>query len=179
MSVLAPTFPELVAEASQIVRARVTEVVSRKVPGPQGEVIKTFVTFEVTSALKAPERSDRITLEFLGGNVGDEGLVVPGMPSFEAGAEEFLFVTADKTICPLVGAMHGRYHVFTAQKDGRAYVARDDGSALVRVSDVTLPMAKGHAALTLPGGDSALTPESFEQLIAAEIARQTPASTQR
>jgi hypothetical protein len=174
MSVIPPSFPELVAESSSIIHARVTASECRKVNNGQGEVIMTLVTFQVSKSLKGTSAGAAMTLSFLGGQVGDEGTVVPGMPTFEIGAEEFLFVSPQGGVCPLVGAMHGRYHVYTTQKSERPYVARDDGSALVRVSDIVRPMKDLRA---LDNGDAALTPPAFEALIAAEVAHPSPSTS--
>ena len=76
-SVVPPSFPELVAEADGIYRGRVTSIQARRVPLPEGDgsVIKTFVTFAVERALKGAEQT-QLTLEFLGGTVGDETITV-------------------------------------------------------------------------------------------------------
>lgn len=168
MSVTPPTFSELVGEAATVVRGRVTAIESRKVATPAGEAIKTFVTFTVDKALKgAPDRS--VTLSFLGGQVGDERWEVAGMPEFQVGAEEFLFITPDARVCPLVGAMHGRYRVVAAEKSGRAFVARNDHTPLAGVGDVAQPLEPGTARAA--SAEEALSPEVFEQAIAAEVAR--------
>src|SRR5947209_171075 len=78
-SVMAPTFPELVAEAQVIVRAKVADVHSAWVASPEGRVIKTYVTFEIRKRLKG-ETPDQLTLAFLGGDVDGEGMQVVGMP---------------------------------------------------------------------------------------------------
>lgn len=169
MTVIPPSFPELVAESSTIVRGRVTELSARKVAGARGAMIKTFVTFRVSSALKGANQNEEITLSFLGGQVGDERLEVPGMPAFDVGAEDYLFITTTGGICPLVGAMHGRYRLITPQKEGRPYVARDDHAPLVRVSDVIKPMQSAGSLRALSDGSSALTPQEFEKLVVAEI----------
>ena len=175
LSVIAPTFPELVAEASTIVRGKVKEISSRKVAGARGELIKTFVTFNVSSALKGARDGEEVTLSFLGGQVGDERLEVPGMPAFNVGAEDYLFINAKGGICPLVGAMHGRYRLVTPQKERRPYVARDDHAPLVQVSDVIKPMRESGAVNALSDAiERALSPEEFEKRVLAEIAQPTP-----
>jgi hypothetical protein len=173
MSVTPPSFAELVDEAATVVRGRVTAVQSRKVLTPDGEAIKTFVTFAVDKTLKgAPDRS--VTLSFLGGQVGDERWEVAGMPEFQVGAEEFLFVTADAQVCPLVGAMHGRYRIVAAEKSGRAFVARNDHAPLTGVNDVAEPME--HDTARIAATNDGLSPEAFEQAIATEVARSTRAT---
>ena len=71
-SVVPPSFPELVKGADAIYRGSVTAVEARRVERPDGgSMIKTYVTVTIERALKGPERSE-VTLEFLGGTVGDE-----------------------------------------------------------------------------------------------------------
>jgi hypothetical protein len=173
MTVRAPTFPELVAESASIVRGRVTEVSSRKVAGARGELIKTFVTFRVSTVLKGMSAGQEVTLAFLGGKVGDATLDVPGMPTFSVGAEDYLFVASKPGICPLVGTMHGRYRLITPQKPGRNYVAREDHEPLVQINDVVKPMRQEANSSALSDGSSALTPVEFEKLVIAEVAHPT------
>lgn len=52
-SIIAPTFPELVAESQVIARVKVTEIRAAWSDTPQGRIIKTYVTFEVIKQLKA------------------------------------------------------------------------------------------------------------------------------
>jgi hypothetical protein len=173
MTVIPPTFAELVAESSTIVRGTVKEIRSEKVPGARGALIKTFVTFRVSSALKGAQLNQEVTLSFLGGTVDDERMEIPGMPSFEVGREDYLFVSPKKGICPLVGAMHGRYRLITPQKDNRPYVAREDHTPLVRISDVVLPMRSNSDAAGLNAAPDAITPAEFEKSVLNEIARSS------
>ena len=173
MSVRAPTFSELVAEASVIADARVTSVQSHAVTSPDGQrVIKTFVTFSTTRALKG-EPGAEFTLGFLGGTVKGERWSVPGMPAFQVGDDEVLFATAGESVCPLVGAMHGRYRILSDTPAGRRYIARDNRAPLTRTDDVALPMESAASAVS-PNPADALTPEEFETRIAGEVARPTP-----
>jgi hypothetical protein len=173
MTVVPPTFTELVAESSTIVRGTVQAIRSEKVAGQRGALIKTFVTFRVSSALKGAQLNQEVTLSFLGGTVGDERMEIPGMPSFEVGREDYLFVSAKKGLCPLVGAMHGRYRLITPQKDNRPYVAREDHTPLVRISDVVLPMRSNRDAAGLDAAPDAITPAEFEKSVLNEIARSS------
>lgn len=180
MSVRAPTFPELVAEASSIVHARVVAVTSRAVTSSNGQrAVKTFVTFETMKALKGAPAA-RFTLSFLGGKdkASGENWIVPGMPVFNSGDEDIVFATGGESICPLVGAMHGRYRVATDASTGRQYVARDDGTPLHATNEVGRPIAENQSMTpTASSIVSALTPEEFEQKIATEVAH--PSATAR
>ena len=169
MSVRAPTFPELVAESATVVRARIVQVSSHAVFAPNGtRAIRTFVTCATLKAVKG-KPSAEFTLSFLGGTEKGERWVVPGMPTFAVGEEAFIFTTGHESICPLVGAMHGRYRVLTAP-DGRSYVARDNQVPLTSTDEVAAPM-DGPTDIHTSGAGvvDALTPDDFEQRIATEV----------
>lgn len=179
-SVVPPSFPELVAEADGIYRGRVTSIEARRVPLPDGEgsVIKTFVTFAVEKVLKGQGQT-QLTLEFLGGTIGDETITVTGMPKFNVGAREIVFVQKNGVqFCPLVAVMHGRYRVLRDEATSREHIARDNGVPLTDVSDVQLPIAnlpgpvRAASAVTDPA--RGLTPDAFEASIASEVQRSTP-----
>lgn len=172
MSVVPPSFPELVDEAEAIVRARVAAVESRKVPTPTGDqVIRTFVTLKIADRLKGDEVGDTVTLSFLGGQVGDETLRVAGMPRFHVGDEDFLFVVGNgRVLCPLVGASHGRYPVLADATTGRRYIARANHTPLRSPEDVGLPLVQTVAAPAHRA--TALTPDAFARAIRARLAGQ-------
>jgi hypothetical protein len=170
-SVVPPSFPELVSEAQVIVRARVESVRCAWVETPQGRAIKTFVTLAVQKRLKG-EAPAEIVLQLLGGEIDGQGMRVEGMPRFAVGRTEILFI-ADNGVqfCPLVGMMHGRYHVQTEPATGRDYVARDDGVPLENEQQVQVPQGTGTVADRALSPTGALTPEAFEEKIAAEVGR--------
>lgn len=169
MSVVPPTFAELVSEADAIVRARVVAVQPFRVATPDGEIMRTRVTFEVETTLKGRHEGG-LTLEFLGGEIGGVGLRVPGMPSFTPGGTELLFVTKQGAgVCPLVAAGHGRYRVLTDRVTGREFVARNDSTPLASEHDVQLPFSAA-TALVRPGS-AGMSPAVFSARILAELER--------
>ena len=179
-SVVPPSFAELVGEADAIYRGRVTSVQARRVDRTDGEggIIKTFVTFAVERVLKGPERTE-VTLEFLGGTVGDESMTVSGMPKFNLGAREIVFVQKNGVqFCPLVGLMHGRYRVLRDEATAREHIARDNGAPLTDTADVELPITNlpepVRAASAASGSARALSSEAFEASIRSEVQRPTP-----
>jgi hypothetical protein len=173
-SVTPPSFTQLVAESDTIIRGSVQSVSSAWVDGPQGHLIKTFVTFHVEKRLKG-DVPDTLTLDFLGGTVGIDTLRVPGMPQFEVGATEVVFIHGNGVqFCPLVRMMHGRYRAQTDAPSRRRFVARDDGSPLATVDDVQLPMENRGLLRAFRNPANAMSPESFETEIASEVSRQTP-----
>jgi hypothetical protein len=170
-SVIPPTFPELVAEADAIVRGRVVDIAARRATAPDGTpVIKTFVTFAVERTLKGAANRE-VTLEFLGGTLGDESLVVTGMPRFELGTSDYLFIERNGVqFCPLVAVRHGRYRLLR-DAAGREFVARDNAVALTDVTQVVLPLTDLPPALRATGAAGALSPAVFETAVIAEAAR--------
>lgn len=176
-SVVPPSFPELVNDADAIYRGTVTSVAARRVERPDGagSMIKTFVTVTIDRALKGPARSE-VTLEFLGGTVGDESLVVQGMPKFSVGDREFVFVQKNGVqFCPLVAMMHGRYRMLRDAASAKEFVARDNRTPLTDTAEIGLPMtalpASVRAATASSAVERALTPAAFEARITAELDR--------
>jgi len=173
-SIVAPTFPELVAESSIIARVEVTAIRPAWVESSQGRVIKTFVTFRVLRPIKGPSPTGaELTLPFLGGDLDGEDMRVEGMPRFTVGQTDILFIS-DATgahFSPLVGLMHGRYRVLTDPATARAYLARNDGTPLESEADVQLPQSATSPANRLKSIARALSPDAFETLISTESAR--------
>jgi hypothetical protein len=176
-SVIPPTFAELVSEADAIYRGCVTDVQARRVERADGEgsTIKTFVTFAVERTLKGTEQKE-VTLQFLGGTLGDEKLEVSGMPKFNVGAREIVFVQKNGVqFCPLVALAHGRYRMLRDETSAQEHIARDNGMALTDVAEVELPMttlpAPLRAANAASAGVRALTTEAFEAKITSEVQR--------
>jgi len=179
-SVVPPSFAELVSEADAIYRGRVTAVQARRVERSdgQGNVIKTFVTFAIERVLKGTEQKE-VTLEFLGGTVGDESMMVSGMPKFSVGAREIVFVQKNGVqFCPLVALMHGRYRVVKDETTAREHIARDNGMPLTDVAEVETPIVnlpdQVRAASAASASARALTPDAFEANITSEVQRPTP-----
>jgi hypothetical protein len=172
MSVVAPSFGTLVARAEQIVRVQATAVNSRWDPAGAGQVIHTYVQFQVLRTLKgAPQNT--LTLRLLGGQVGGTGMVIPDMPAFEVGATYILFVAQNgQAFCPLVGVLHGSYRVVADAATGTERVARANGEPLRAVADVILPIEDSAP----PAGSvtSALPRDDFENAIIQEIGHAAP-----
>jgi hypothetical protein len=172
MSVIPPTFPELVQLATQIVRVEILDVSCRYDTAPTGErPIHTYVKCHVLKTLKGtPQES--ITLRFLGGRVGDDQLEISDMPSFAVGEKYVFFVAQNGTaFCPLVRVMHGSYPVV---QDGTAAgterILRNNREPLLEVAQVGRPMAEGVGqTIARETVSSALSLADFETAIADEI----------
>ena len=166
ISVMAPTFQELVAEAQTVFVGEVTATQTLWTGTGAERTIVTNVTFAVESTLKGAGASVRV-LRFLGGTVDDQTLSVPGIPTFKVGDRAVLFVTSDvNAISPLVGVMHGRFPL-TKASDGHEYVALHDGRVFSSVDQV------GPSAVT--ASRTPLRPmrrEDFENEIRLELQRR-------
>lgn len=92
--------------------------------------IVTVVTFSVIRVLKG-QVGLRTELEFLGGTVGNEMLEVAGMPRFEVGNRDVLFVSSQRgAISPLVGFWHGRFRIVRDPTTGEEQVRAYNGAAV-------------------------------------------------
>ena len=182
-TVVAPTFAELVSEADTIFRGRVTSVQARRVASTDdaGPLIKTFVTLTVERMLKGTAPQE-VTLEFLGGTVGADSLVVTGMPKFSPGTREIVFVQRNGVqFCPLVAMRHGRYRILRDEVAAREIMVRDNGLPLTDPAEVLLPLddlpAPVRAANASSAAARALSPAEFEAAITAETGRTSLRAT--
>lgn len=147
-TVVPPTFDELVDQADVIFQGEVTAVKSEWAgEGAQRHII-SFVTFRIEDGLKGnPGQS--YTIRMLGGTVGDESMGVTDAPKFAVGDRDVLFVQNNGSqFIPLVGIMHGRFHVQRDQA-GREAVLTNEGEAVNGISEfkasIRAQLAKGGA----------------------------------
>ena len=171
-TVIPPDFDHLVAQADYVVRAVVISVTSElRTAGPQRHII-TKVELDVREVISGTPPQP-LVLQLLGGKVGDEEMVVDGVPKFKVGDEDVLFVHGNgRQFCPLVALAYGRFPIKRDDK-GRAYMARANGVPLMSEQDVVKPMGLGVAVgsglraqpATGPGGMPALSPVEFANRI--------------
>ncbi len=170
-TVVPPEFSRLVNGSDYIVHAVVKNVTAEKRARGKGVKIVTLVELEVIEVV-AGNPPEKVTLELLGGKVGEEELRVVGMPRFEVGDEDILFVSKNgRAVAPLYAMGHGRYAVERDEMSGKKYMAREDGLPLQDTAQVTLPLTKGGAGELVRKRmalSSALEPEEFIRRIRAE-----------
>lgn len=122
-TVIPPSFDELVDKAEVIFEGNVTDVKSQWVGEGAERHIVSYVTFTVKDAIKG-EAGSKYTLRMFGGEVDGEGMAIADAPKFKVGDEEILFVENNGSqLVPLVGIMHGRFHV--RKEVGREVVTTD------------------------------------------------------
>src|SRR5437868_14636214 len=132
-TVIPPTFDDLVTRAEMIFQGTVTDVRSEWTGEGGQRHIASYVTFKVDDSIKGNPGA-KVTLNLLGGTVGAETMEVSNAPKCKVGDRDILFVENNGTqFVPLVGIMHGRFHV---QKDenGRDVVLTNDGASLTDVN---------------------------------------------
>jgi len=177
-TVIPPTFTELVAQSDSVLWGEVTAINSELVTQGNSRAIFTRVTVAVREQIIGTNPTT-VTLEFLGGTVGELTMVVDGMPRFTLGQNDILFVQNNgRQICPLVGMAHGRYTIVRDPLSGTDQVARDNGASLTNVAQVSHPLTQGTLSDTLQRlGGTPMTPAAFIAEIRAEKARQFPINT--
>ncbi len=110
-TVIPPSFDQLVGQAELIFQGTVTDVRSQWVGEGAQRLIVSYVSFRVEDTLKgAPGQTYAIRM--YGGTVGEDTMGISDGPIFHVGDREILFVENNGTqVVPLVGLMHGRFHV--------------------------------------------------------------------
>lgn len=128
--------------------------------------IETLVTFAVKDSIKG-NASGKVTLQMVGGTVGEETMEVTDAPKFKVGDHDILFVENNGTqFIPLVGIMHGRFRV---QRDGSGaeVVTTNEGAPL---SDPA-QLGKDDRAST---AGRPLSLQDFKSAIRTNVAKANP-----
>ncbi len=100
------TFEELVSRADVILAGEVVDVRPYTLQTRDGTVIKTRVIFRVQDPMFGTAAALEV-FDFLGGEVGDVGLAVEGMPRFAIGDRRVMFARRAPGINPIVGFTQG------------------------------------------------------------------------
>ena len=133
-TVIPPTFDELVGKAEVIFQGTVTDVRSQWVGEGAQHRIMSYVTFKVEDTMKGAP-GDTYTLRMLGGTVDGETMEVSDSPKFEVGGREIVFVENNGSqFIPLVGIMHGRFHIQKDDQTGADLVTTNEHQPVKDVS---------------------------------------------
>jgi hypothetical protein len=163
-TVIPPSFDELVSRAQIIFEGTVTNVRSEWTGEGAQRHIVSYVTFKVDDTFKG-NPGNQITLRMLGGTVDGETMEVTGAPKFKRGDRDVLFVENNGTqFIPLVGIMHGLYHV---RKDasGGDVIYKNDGSPLTATDQVGKEQGAEGAPIAL---------QQLKQAVQARAGQLTP-----
>jgi hypothetical protein len=132
-TVIPPTFDELVDQAETIFQGDVTNVKSEWVGEGAQRHIMSYVTFRVEESLKG-NPGQCYTIRMLGGTVAGETMGVSDAPKFQVGDKDILFVQNNGSqFIPLVGIMHGRFHV-RANESGQQVVTNNEDEPVKNVT---------------------------------------------
>ena len=164
-TVIPPTFDELVTKAETIFEGTVTGSRSEWTGEGSNRHIVTYVTFKIEDAIKGAPGSD-YTLRMFGGTVDGQTMEVSDAPRFKVGDRDILFVENNGTqFIPLVGIMHGRFHVQTDPNGVTEKIAKDSGAMVADVAKLGQDEA---AAVT----GTALTKAQFKAAIRQKLAEK-------
>ncbi len=100
------TFDDLVTRADVIFVGEVTDVRPFPLETRDGTIIKTRVIFRVSDPLWGTTSLLEV-FDFLGGEWGDIGMAVAGMPEFAVGDRRVVFASREPSINPIVGFTQG------------------------------------------------------------------------
>jgi len=160
-TVIPPTFDELVAQAEVIFQGDVTDVKSQWVGEGAQRHIVSYVTFKVEDALKGT-LGQSYTIRMLGGTVDGETMGVSDAPKFKVGDKDILFVQNNGSqFVPLVGIMHGRFHVKRDQA-GQEVVSNNEDEPVKNV-------ARLGRAEAVDGPEANLTAADFKAAVKSKL----------
>jgi hypothetical protein len=160
-TVIPPTFDQLVDQAEVIFHGSVTKVTSAWIGEGADRHIVSYITFKVKDALKG-KPGETYTLRTFGGTVDDETMVIGDAPKFEVGEDNIVFVENNgKQVVPLVGLMHGQFHVRT-DDSGREMVTTNEDEPLRDVAEL------GHGK-TASASAPVMTPAAFKAAIQSRL----------
>ena len=156
-------FSELVSAANLIVRGYVVDTRAEWISGSDGTGIVTSIVFRVERTLKG-DADTQIQLEFLGGTIGDIGLTVSHVPTFEVGDRAVLFLdTTELFISPIVGSELGLFPIITSPDGTGDTVVTHNGVTFSSVTDL------GVARFGNPVSASSLSLARFESDIVRTV----------
>jgi hypothetical protein len=161
-TVIPPTFDELVGQADVIFQGDVTNMKSEWVGEGGQRHIVSYVTFKVEEVLKGTPGSS-YTIRMLGGTVAGETMGVTDAPKFNRGDKDILFVQNNGSqFIPLVGIMHGRFHVRKNQA-GEDVVTDHEDQAVKNVARF------GRATSGVAANEADLSPADFKAAIRTKV----------
>lgn len=172
-TVIPPTFDELVSRAEVIFQGTVTDVRSQWTGEGAQRHIMSYVTFKVEDAMKGAP-GDSYTLRMLGGTVDGETMEVSDSPKFKVGNRDIIFVENNGSqFIPLVGIMHGRFHVDKDVDTGRDMITTNEREPL---KDLSRLGKQEQTTRATSSASQALSPSDFKSAIRRTV--QNQAATQ-
>lgn len=136
----APDIDSLISQSDYVVRAVVKSATPAWQDHAGRQYISTKVELEILEIIKGTPPVP-LVIDLLGGRIGEDELIIEGMPRFHVGDENVLFVHGEqRKMFPLVALMHGVYPILREARSGQEYVLRSNGLPLYSAQDVSLPL---------------------------------------
>lgn len=168
-TVIPPTFDELVGRAEVIFQGTVTDVRSQWTGEGGQRHIVSYVTFKVEDTMKGAP-GDSYTLRMLGGTVDGETMEVSDSPKFKVGNRDIIFVENNGSqFIPLVGIMHGRFHVDKDADTGREVITTNEREPL---KDLSRLGKEEQTTRATSSASQALSPTDFKSAIRQAVQSQ-------
>jgi hypothetical protein len=161
-TVIAPVpFDTLVLSADMVFRGAVAATEARWIDTGNGRAIVTRVTFRVDRMLRGAPQSE-VTLEFIGGRIGDRELQVDGVPRFVIGQRDVICARAGNLqVSPVTGFNQGRFPILR-DVAGRDFVTAYDGRP---VTSLARTGSQGLISVATAGQSMATTLDNLEEEI--------------
>ena len=160
------SFEEIVTSAERIFLGQVVNVRPTWQTSADGKHIVSIVTFKVERVLKG-QFGPEIQLEFLGGDIGGLVMEVVGMPQFQVGDRDVLFLSATpRAVSPLVGFYHGRFRIADDRVNRTTRVLSHDGQAFTSLSTGAISRRS-----VLSQAPAPMTYAEFEALVLQTLAQ--------
>ncbi len=174
-TVVPPTFEEMTDRADLVFIGKVAGSRSEWRSVGTDRVIFTLIEFETQEVLKG-NADARLTLEFLGGTVGEVTLDVAEVPKFNAGDRVLLFVEGNGIqFCPVVGVFHGKFRIHKDETSGRDIVLMHDGKPLRDVGEsgtsAGTEIGPKRARLYIPADREPMTVADFKSHIRSHLTK--------
>jgi hypothetical protein len=175
-TVIPPTFEEMTDRADLVFVGNVVSSRAEWRAVGISQVIFTLVEFQTQDVLKG-NAEKTVTLQFLGGSVGDVTLKVAAVPRFNSGDRVLLFVQGNRIqFCPLVGVFHGKFGVHKDEKTGRDIILKHDGKPLRDVAEIGTGEGAGfrpkRTQPSIPADREPMSADDFKQQIRARLAKK-------
>jgi hypothetical protein len=173
-TVIPPSFEEMTDRAELIFVGKVVRSRAEwRQVGPK-RAIYTVVEFETEETLKG-NSTPTVSLQFLGGTVGDVTMEISEVPKFKAGDRELLFVARNGVrFSPIVGVFHGKFGVQKDPTTGRESILRHNKKPLRDVSEIAAgegsEFAPKRANVTIASDAQPLSLDDFKTKIRARLA---------
>ncbi len=178
-TVEAPDIDSLINQSDYVVRAVVKSATAEWREHAGQRYIGTRVELEVSEVIKGTPPSP-LVLDLIGGRIGEDELAIQGMPKFQVGDENVLFVHGEKRkMLPLVALMHGVYPILREARSGEAYVLRSNGLPLYSTQDVSLPMNRLSAVKQQNPSARPLTAGAFIRQLRDRVATAQPTTREK